>query len=85
MEQRSDGLVVKMLDSRSRGPEFKTARWLQDQHNLLPFQSRLSEYQEVLGTKSKPSSHSGAAFVRQLKPIHKKRPIVVSYSDSCVF
>ena len=40
-----------MLDSQSRGPEFKTARWLQGQLNLLPFQGRLSEYQENLELK----------------------------------
>ena len=72
LEQRSNGLVVQMLDSRSRGLEFKTARWLQDQLNLLPFQGRLSEYQKVLGTKSKLYPHSGSVVLRQLHPIHKK-------------
>ena len=66
--------MVKMLDSRSKGLEFKTARWLQDQVNHLPFQVRLSEYQEVLGTKSKLSPHSGSVVLRQLHPIRKKGP-----------
>ena len=72
MEQRRNGLVFNMLDSRSRGPAFKTARWLQDQLNFLPFQGRLSEYQYVLGTKSKLSPQSGSVVLRQLNPIHKK-------------
>ena len=50
LKQRSNGLVVKMLDSKSRGLEIKTAGWLQGQLNLLLFQGRLSDYQEVLGT-----------------------------------
>ena len=66
--------MVKMLDSRSRGLEFKTARWLQDQLKLLPFRGRLSEYQEVLGTKSKLSPHNDSVILRQLQPIHKKGP-----------
>ena len=60
-----------MLDSRSRGPAFKTAMWLQDQLNFLPFQGRLSEYQYVLGTKSKLSPQSGSVVLRQLNPIQK--------------
>ena len=63
--------MVKMLDSRSRGPEFKTTSWLQDQLNLLPF---LSEYQEVLGTKSELSPHSGSVILRQFNLTHKKWP-----------
>ena len=76
MEQRSDGngLVVKMLDSQSRSSEFKTYRWLQGQLNFLPFQGRLSECQEVLGTKCKLSPHSGSVVFRQLNLIHKKGP-----------
>ena len=72
MEQRSNALMVKMLDSRSRCPEFKTARLFQDQLNFLPFQGRLSEYQEVLETKSKLSLHSGSVVLGQLNSIHKK-------------
>ena len=49
MNQRSNGLVVKVLDSLSTGPEFKIARWLQGQVNFLSFQDRLSEYRELLG------------------------------------
>ena len=63
-----------MMDSRSRGPEFKTARWLQDQLNLLLFQGRLNEYQKVLGTKSKLSPHSGSIVLKQLNSIHQKGP-----------
>ena len=64
--------MVKMLDSLSRGTEFKTARCLQDKLNLLPFQRRLSECQEVLGTESKLSPHSGSVVLRQLNLVHKK-------------
>ena len=49
MEQRSNGLVVKVLDSQSTGPEFKTTGWLQGKLNLSPFQGRLSWYQDLLG------------------------------------
>ena len=66
--------MVKMPDSQSRGPEFKTARWLRDQLNLIPFQGRLNECQEVLGVKNKLSPHSGSVVLRQLNPIHKKGP-----------
>ena len=43
--KRAIGLVVKMLDSQSRDPGFKTTGWLQ-----VPVQGQLNEYQEVLGT-----------------------------------
>ena len=66
--------MVKMLKSRSRGPEFKTTRWPLDQLNLLPFQGRLSEYQHILETKSKLSPYSGFVVLRQLNAIHKKGP-----------
>ena len=74
MGQRSNGLVVKMLNSQSMSPEFKTARWPQGQFNLLPFQGRLSEYQEVLGTNCKLSPQSSSVVVRQLNIIHQKGP-----------
>ena len=64
--------MVKRLDSPSRGTEFKTARWLQDKLNLLPFQGQLSEYQEVLGTKSKLPPNSGSAVLRPLNLVNKK-------------
>ena len=35
-----DGLVVKSLDSQSRGAMFKTTGWLQGRLSLLSFQSR---------------------------------------------
>ena len=57
--------MVKMLDSQG---------WFQDQLNLLPFQGPLSEYQEVLGTKTKLSPQSGSVVLRQLNPIHQKGP-----------
>ena len=66
--------MVKMLDSRPRCPEFKTAKLFQDQFNFLPFQGRLSEYQEVLETKSKLSLRSGSVILRELNSIHKKGP-----------
>ena len=43
------GLVVKVLDSQSRGPTFKTTEWLQGQHSFLSFQGRSVEYQKLLG------------------------------------
>ena len=61
-------------ESRSRGPEFKTTRWPLDQLNLLPFQGWLSEYQQVLETKSKLSPYSGFVVLRQLNPIDEKGP-----------
>ena len=33
----SDGLVVKVLDSQSRGPMFKTTGWLQGRLSLSSF------------------------------------------------
>ena len=39
----SDGLVVKVLDSQSRGSEFKIAGWLQGQLNLSSLRGRLNE------------------------------------------
>ena len=76
LEQKSNGAqerwtkgamayVVKMLDSQSSSKPL-------GQFNLLPFQGRLSEYQEVLGTKNKLSPHSGSVVLRQVNPIHKK-------------
>ena len=35
---------------KARGPEFKTANWLQGWPNLSLFQVRSNEYQELLGT-----------------------------------
>ena len=51
MEQRNNGLVVKVLDSQSRGPKFKTTGWLQGQLKLSPFQGGLSWYQDLLETE----------------------------------
>ena len=36
----SDGLVVKLLDSQSRGPVFKTTRWLQGRLSLSSFRGQ---------------------------------------------
>ena len=44
-----NGLEVKVLDSQSRDPMFKTTGWLQGQLSLLSFQGRSNEYQEYLG------------------------------------
>ena len=43
------GLVVKVLDSQSRCPVFKTTGWLQGQLNSS-FGGQSNEYQEFLGT-----------------------------------
>ena len=40
MELWSNGLVVKALDSQSRGPMFKTTGWLQGQLSLSSFRGR---------------------------------------------
>ena len=45
------GIVVKALDSQSRGPKFKTAGWLQGQYSLSSFWGWLNKYQELLGTE----------------------------------
>ena len=50
-EQRSNGLVVKALDSQSRVPRFKTNGWFQGQLSFSSFQSQSTEYQELLGTE----------------------------------
>ena len=42
--------LVKALYSQSRGPEFKTSGWFQDQLSILSYQSPSNEYQEFLGT-----------------------------------
>ena len=46
----SNGLVVKELDSQSRGPVFKTTGWLQVRLSLSSSRGRSNEYQEFLGT-----------------------------------
>ena len=46
----SNGLVVKALDSQSRGPVFKTTEWLQGRLSLSSFQGRQNEYHEFLET-----------------------------------
>ena len=43
------GLVVKVLDSQSRCPVFKTTGWLQGQLSSS-FGGQSNEYQEFLGT-----------------------------------
>ena len=47
----SNGLVVKVLDSQSRGPLFKTTGWPQDLLCLSSFWGQSNEYQEFLETK----------------------------------
>ena len=47
----SNGLVVKALDSQSRGPMFETTGWLQGRLSLSSFRGRWNEYQEFLGTE----------------------------------
>ena len=80
--------MAKMLCSQSMGPDFKTYRWLQDQLSLLPFQIRLNEYKEVMGTKSKLSPQIGSVVLRQLNPIHQNGPysfyflIIHKYSNT---
>ena len=45
------GLVIKELDSQSRGPKFETTGWLQGWLSLSSLRGRLNEYQEILGTE----------------------------------
>ena len=40
----SDDLIVRVLDSQSRGSWFKSTRWLQDQLSLSSFRGRSSIY-----------------------------------------
>ena len=47
----SNELVVKVLDSQSRGPRFKTTGWLQGQLSLSSFRGRSNEYLGLLGTE----------------------------------
>ena len=47
----SNDLVVKVLDSQSRGPRFKTTGWLQDQLGLSSFWGWSVEYLELLKTE----------------------------------
>ena len=46
----SNGLVVKALDSHSRGPVFKTTGWLKGRLSHSSVRGRQNEYQEFLGT-----------------------------------
>ena len=47
----SNGLVVKVLDSDSRGLRFKSTGLLQDWLSLSSFQGRSNEHQEMLVTE----------------------------------
>ena len=47
---QSNDLVVKMLDSQSRGPVFKATGWLQGRLSRSSFRGRQNEYQSFLGT-----------------------------------
>ena len=44
------GLVLKLLDSQSSAPKFKTTGWFQGRLSLSSFQGQSNEYQEFLGT-----------------------------------
>ena len=46
----SNGLVVKVLDSESRGPVLKTIEWFQSRLSFSSFRGQLNEYQEFVGT-----------------------------------
>ena len=59
-------IVVRVLDSQSRSPSFKTTGWLQGQLNLS-----FSQGWELSGTLS---PRSGSVALRQLNPIHIKVP-----------
>ena len=47
----SNGLVVKALDSQSKGQGYKTTGWLQGRLNLSSFRGQSIEYLELLGTE----------------------------------
>ena len=71
----SSGLIIKVLDFKSRGPIFKTNGLLQGQLRISSFQCQSIEYNELPGTgtvKSKlyPCSGSSVAL-RQLNPIQE--------------
>ena len=44
----SNGLVVKALDYKSRGPVLKTTAWLQGRLSLSFFRDWSNEYEEYL-------------------------------------
>ena len=69
-----NGLVVKVLDSQSRSPVFKTIGWIQGWLSLSPFWGWSNKCQEFLGTSCyKVNCLLRAALsLRQLKTIHKK-------------
>ena len=46
----SNDLVVKVLDSESRGPVLKTIEWFQSRLRFSSFRGQLNEYQEFVGT-----------------------------------
>ena len=48
---KSNGLVVKVLDSQSWGPRLKTNGLIQGQFSLSFLWGLSSEYQELLGTE----------------------------------
>ena len=74
-------LVVRALNSQSRGPRFKTTEWLQGGLSLSSIRGRSNEYQELLGTygdlvvERKLSPLSDSAALSQLNTIHKKGSI----------
>ena len=51
LNSRSNELMVKILDSQSRGPQFKTTGWLLGQLSLSSFLGRSVEYLKLLGTE----------------------------------
>ena len=69
-----NGLVVKVLDSQSRSPVFKTIGWIQGWLSLSPFWDWSNECQEFLRTSCyKVNCLLRAALaLRQLKTIQKK-------------
>ena len=72
----SNGLVVKVLDSQSKGTLFKTSGWLQGGSALYPSEvDKIStrNFWEFSGKKVNCLLEVALAL-RQLNPIHKKEP-----------
>ena len=72
--KRSNGVVVKALDSQSRGPTFKTTGCLQGQLSFLSFRGRQNGVPGISGKLLEKVNCllEVALALRQVKPIHKK-------------
>ena len=75
LKQWSNGLVAKELDSRSRGPVFKTTGWLQGRLSLSSFRGFNPEHWDSI-----PQTGTDLAKSRQLECLQKQ---VITNMTSC--